>query len=223
MTSSLLSPPMVATSAGLAPLRRSGLTLLLNRVGLNAFHMNGGHVPKPLFKARAVLNPSEFLTSNIFKMPYRRAYKRPRYGKRDKYSVQQKAFQFSAETGQSTTWLLVPATTLEGMRKVKHLMVNLTIDPDAAGPMWWAIVYVPQGTSVGAINVTTSSAATGMYEPNQFVMNCGIADPTAGPIRFGSPIARNLNDGDAIALVVRHTNSAARSVMGTCRYAITLQ
>ena len=60
-------------------------------------------------------------------MPYRRAYKRPRYGKRDKYSVQQKAFQFSAETGQSTTWLLVPATTLEGMRKVKHLMVNLTM------------------------------------------------------------------------------------------------
>ena len=63
-------------------------------------------------------------------------------------------------------------------------------------------MYVPQGTSVGAINVTTSSAATGTYEPNQFVMNCGIADPTAGPIRPGSPIARNLNDGDAIALVV---------------------
>ena len=123
MTSSLFTPPMVATSAGLAPLRRSGLTLLLNRVGLNALHMNGGHVPKPL------LRPGQ-------------------------------------------------------VGKVKHLMVNLTIDPDAAGPMWWAIVYVPQGTSVGAINVTTSSAATGMYEPNQFVMNCGIADPTAGPIRF---------------------------------------
>ena len=80
-------------------------------------------------------------------MPYRRAYKRPRYGKRDKYSVQQKAFQFSADAGQSSTWLLVPATTLEGMRKVKHLMVNLTIDPDTAGPMWWAIVYVPQGNN----------------------------------------------------------------------------
>ena len=157
-------------------------------------------------------------------MPYRRAYKRPRYGKRDKYSVQQKAFQFSADSGTSSTWLLVPATTLEGMRKVKHLMVNLTIDPDSVGPMWWAIVYVPQGTTVGSINVTTSASATGMYEPNQFVMNCGIADPTAGPIRFSSPVARNLNDGDAIALVVRHTNSAARTVMGTCRrYAITLQ
>ena len=125
--------------------------------------------------------------------------------------------------GTSSTWLLVPATTLEGMRKVKHLMVNLTIDPDSVGPMWWAIVYVPQGTTVGSINVTTSASATGMYEPNQFVMNCGIADPTAGPIRFSSPVARNLNDGDAIALVVRHTNSAARTVMGTCRYAITLQ
>ena len=149
-------------------------------------------------------------------------HKRPRYGKRDKYSVQQKAFQFSADSGTSSTWLLVPATTLEGMRKVKHLMVNLTIDPDSVGPMW-SIVYVPQGTTVGSINVTTSASATGMYEPNQFVMNCGIADPTAGPIRFSSPVARNLNDGDAIALVVRHTNSAARTVMGTCRYAITLQ
>ena len=59
-------------------------------------------------------------------------------------------------------------------------------------------MYVPQGTTVGSINVTTSASATGMYEPNQFVMNCGIADPTAGPIRFSSPVARNLNDGDAI-------------------------
>ena len=67
-------------------------------------------------------------------------------------------------------------------------MVNLTIDPDSVGPMWWAIVYVPQGTTVGSINVTTSASATGMYEPNQFVMNCGIADPTAGPIRFSSPV-----------------------------------
>ena len=129
-----------------------------------------------------------FISLGVFRrptaqMPYRRAYKRPRYGKRDKYSVQQKAFQFSADSGTSSTWLLlVPATTLEGMRKVKHLMVNLTIDPDSVGPMVGDRVC-PQGTTVG-INVTTSASATGMYEPNQFVMNCGIADPTAGPIRF---------------------------------------
>ena len=39
-----------------------------------------------------------------------------------------------------------------------------------------------------------------MYEPNQFVMNCGVIDPTAGPIRIYSPISRNLNDGDKISL-----------------------
>ena len=143
-----------------------------------------------------------FISLGVFRrptaqMPYRRAYKRPRYGKRDKYSVQQKAFQFSADSGTSSTWLLVPATTLEGMRKVKHLMVNLTIDPDSVRPMWWAIVYVPQGTTVGSINVTTSASATGMYEPNQFVMNCGIADPTAG-LSGSAAQSRNLNDGDAI-------------------------
>ena len=99
-------------------------------------------------------------------------------GNWDKYSVQQKAFQFSADSGTSSTWLLVPATTLEGMRKVKHLMVNLTIDPDSVGPMWWAIVYVPQGTAVGSINVTTS-ASTGMYEPNQFVHELRNSSPAA--------------------------------------------
>ena len=61
-----------------------------------------------------------------------------------------------------------------------------------------------------------------MYEPNQFVMNCGIVDPTAGPIRFGSPISRNLNDGDAIYLIVRHTIAAGMDIRGTCRYAITI-
>ena len=44
-----------------------------------------------------------------------------------------------------------------------------------------------------------------MYEPNQYVMNCGVVDPTAGPIRFYTPLARNLNNGDSIVLVVRHT------------------
>ena len=47
-------------------------------------------------------------------MPYyRRPYKRARYAKRDKYSVQQKAFQFNATGGTTSGQLIVPATTLE--------------------------------------------------------------------------------------------------------------
>ena len=159
-------------------------------------------------------------------MPYRRrAYKRTRYGGRDKYSIHQKAFSFTAAASPTTTaQLIVPSTVVEGMRKVKHITVNLTpiIDQDG-GQIWWALVYVPQGTTVGSIQLATTSALNDMYEPNQFVMNCGIVDPTAGPIRFNSPISRNLNDGDAIVLLVRHTLAGNMDIRGTCRYAITLQ
>ena len=154
-------------------------------------------------------------------MPYRRGYRRYRSGKRIKYSVQQRAFGWTAAGASSSAQIIVPATTLEGMRKVKHLMVNLTAG-QAAGGMYWALVYVPQGTVAQNINITTGETVTSMYEPNQFVMNCGIIDVDAGPIRFSSPIARNLNDGDSIWLVLRPVSSEAVPVFGTCRYAISL-
>ena len=54
-------------------------------------------------------------------MPYyRRAAKRPRYGKRDKYSIQQKASVASIAANHTSVVDIVPATTTEGMRKVKH-------------------------------------------------------------------------------------------------------
>ena len=81
----------------------------------------------------------------------------------------------------------------------------------------------PQGTTAGSIQLATTAALSDMYEPNQYVMNCGIVDPTAGPIRFSSPISRNLNNGDAIVLLVRHTLGGNMDIRGTCRYAITLQ
>ena len=151
-------------------------------------------------------------------MPYRRPYKRARYGKRLKYSIQQRAFSFLADVGGSTQQVIVPPTTVEGMRKVKHITINLSADGDTR--FYWALVYVPQGETVHAINLTSTA---GMYEPNQFVMNCGITDTNAGPIRYYSPLARNLNDGDAIYLVVLPTNvTTGPTITGTCRYAISL-
>ena len=96
------------------------------------------------------------------------------------------------------------------------------LDQDG-GQIWWALVYVPQGTTAGSIQLATTAALSDMYEPNQYVMNCGIVDPTAGPIRFSSPISPNLNNGDAIVLLVRHTLGGNMDIRGTCRYAITLQ
>jgi len=161
-------------------------------------------------------------------MPYyRRPYKRARYGKATKYSVQQKAVEFSTPNNDTTAKVeIVPGTDVEGMRKVKHLTVSLAPDMDAAENIafYWALVYVPQGTTPGNINVTSALTAA-MYEPNQFVMNCGIVSTGAGPIRFTSPIARNLNDGDSVYMLVRNTANVDSTVHYNCvvRYAISLQ
>ena len=118
-------------------------------------------------------------------MPYyRRPYKRARYGKKLKYSVQQKAVEFSTGSDDATAKVeVVPASEIEGMRKVKHLTVSCSAEVDT-GSFYWALVYVPQGTTPGNITVNIVTGTGGMYEPNQFVMNCGVVDPSAGPIRL---------------------------------------
>ena len=162
-------------------------------------------------------------------MPYyRRAAKRPRYGKRDKYSIQQKASVASIAANQTSVVDIVPATTTEGMRKVKHLM-----QPDAGGGRWQrrcrkqpllGARVCPSGDNCRSTQHRNCRGnSSSMYEPNQFVMNCGVIDPTAGPIRIYSPISRNLNDGDKISLLIRPTLDGAAAIISLCvRYAITL-
>ena len=152
-------------------------------------------------------------------------YKKKYYrgGSRDKYSVEQTAITTSLSDPSSTTSVVVvPAVTMQGMRKVKHLTISLASQSEAFDALWWALVYVPQGTAVGDLSVTSG---TSLYEPNQFVMNCGCFDFTAGPVRVSSPVSRNLNSGDAIYLVLRQgtSSSTAQTIRGVVKYAITLQ
>lgn len=128
---------------------------------------------------------------------------------------------------------VVPATTIQGMRKVKHMQVTVCLQHGiaAAGlapgtPIIWALVYVPAGSpEVIPAPGTTDS----LYEPNQFVISSGIADADAGPIRINTPLARNLNSGDRICLTWRllhgqtlYTTDATATLFTMCRYAITL-
>ena len=110
--------------------------------------------PNPL------LRPGQFRIKMVFfkrstfsKMPYyRRAAKRPRYGKRDKYSIQQKASVASIAANHTSVVDIVPATTTEGMRKVKHLTCNLTqvvAGSSAESNLFWALVYVLRGQLQG--------------------------------------------------------------------------
>lgn len=101
-------------------------------------------------------------------------------------------------------------------------MVNMTSfitgAADGGSSIYWALVYVPQGTNIGALNLNNS-----MYEPNQYVMNCGIVDTSAGPLRFTSPVARNLNSGDSIYLLLGTLSATANNnLQGVVKYAITL-
>ena len=154
-------------------------------------------------------------------MPYyRRAAKRPRYGKRDKYSIQQKASVASIAANHTSVVDIVPATTTEGMRKVKHLTCNLTQvvagGSSAESNLFWALVYVPQGTTAGSLNIATAGATpSSMYEPNQFVMNCGVIDPTAGPIRIYSPYLATSTTATR-SLLIRPTLDGVATIVSLC-------
>lgn len=157
---------------------------------------------------------------------------------RAKYSIETNATNqaLSAMTVDGTTRYglqeVVPATAIQGMRKVKHMQVSVCLQHNAAAgpvaggsPILWALVYVPQGQST--VNPPATSGS--IYEPNQFVIASGIADADAGPIRINTPLARNLNSGDGIYLTYRLLNGVAvytadsnATILTMVRYAITL-
>ena len=147
---------------------------------------------------------------------------------RDKYSRENTGFKVQV-SNTSTNGLyqtaipIVSSSTVQGMRKVKHITVSMS-DTNTTGDneFYWAIVYVPQGTNPNALFSTDGRVSGSLYEPNQFVMNCGLIDPSAGPIRLYSLLSRNLNSGDSIYLVVGVLSPSA-VIDGVASYAITLQ
>ena len=164
---------------------------------------------------------SEASESQLLMAPYKRyrGIRRPRA----KYSVEQQAGTLSVPAASQAYAQVVPDTAIQGMRKVKHLTVSVaakeTVVPSSQSLAYWALVYVPQGTSVNSLSVT---GTTGLYEPNQYVMNCGVVDFSAGPVRFTSRVARNLNSGDKVVLIMANPNTTdAASYFYCVRYAVS--
>ena len=163
-------------------------------------------------------------------MPYRRAYKRPRYGKRDKYSIQQKASVATVAANQTSVVDIVPATTTEGMRKVKHLTCNLT-QVTAAGSsggaesnLFWALVYVLKDNCRG------TQHRNSRRNSKQHVRT----QPVCHELRRHRPYSRSYQDllsylsqpqrrRQDLSLLVRPTLDGAATIISLCvRYAITL-
>jgi len=151
---------------------------------------------------------------------YSRSNSRGRWNsKRDKYSIEHTSVSVTSDSEGNGISTIVFPTDIQGMRKVKHLTVSLSSLADQAS-FWWAIVYVPQGTTANQLNITDGQS---LYEPNQFVMNSGYIDPNAGPIRMSTNLSRNLNSGDGIALVLKANSTNTTQFRGLVTYAITLQ
>ena len=91
-------------------------------------------------------------------MAYRRSTSRSRSrGSRDKYSIERYTFQSTVAANVVNNLYqgvnaVVPSTQLQGMRKVKHVTVTVT-STTIEGVVWWALVYVPQGTSPNPLSV----------------------------------------------------------------------
>ena len=101
-------------------------------------------------------------------MPYyRRAAKRPRYGKRDKYSIQQKGAVAAVAANRTSAVDIVPATTTEGMRKVKHLTVSCaqiaTSNAEAASSGLWCMSL--RGQRQGTQHRNGRTTPGGMFDP----------------------------------------------------------
>lgn len=162
---------------------------------------------------------------NFICMP-RRYYYRRSYGGRDKYSVEQNTFRIElTQQSDQGNIVCVPATTIEGMRKVKHITISLAENSNGGvGHIYWALVYVPAGYTPNNLTLPNPNAGGALYEPNGFVMNAGCMDTQAGPHRISSPIAKNLNSGDSIYLLLGAVGLVSTmSLTGLIRYAITLQ
>ena len=149
----------------------------------------------------------------------RRSWRYRRPAARDRYSVEHNAFTLATNATGDAGQTVVPATTTQGMRKVKHLTVSMAANQAAQPfPLWWALVYVPQGTTANTLQIDAGT----LYEPNQYVMDSGVFDFDGGPLRVHCRLSRNLNSGDTIAFIV-HSTSASVTYSCNVTYAITLQ
>lgn len=164
---------------------------------------------------------TKFELSSNFIMPrfFRRRYLkiRPRWS-RENTTIRATSPETAFQTFGTN---IVPSSSVQGMRTVGNFAVTLTAGSttssgDGAAPIYWALVYVPQGQTT---NILNTSDGDSLYEPNQYVLACGVNDPTAGPIRIRSSMKRKLNSGDFISLLLS-TSSTSTLYVGTVSYSV---
>lgn len=123
---------------------------------------------------------------------------------------------------------IVPATSVYGTRKAKNFDVQITTSVIGC-PIVAALVYVPQGTLASSLNISAFSpeGPNSLYEPNQnvigqFVIPATPEGTSQSITRFKTRLARNLDSGDSIVLIMAPINSIGdgSQICATVNYAI---
>jgi hypothetical protein len=117
----------------------------------------------------------------------------------------------------NTKAVMIAATNVQGMRKCKHfsLTVFASTNSTAAAdrPIFWALVYVPEGMTPNDLNLAGDPPATPMsiYEPNQYMIASGIAYRYQASV-VRTVTGRNLNSGDSVYLITQIPSSDVSDV-----------
>lgn len=144
-----------------------------------------------------------------------RRYRRYRsyYRPTQRYSVETRNINISGTiSSDESAHPMIAKIDSQGLRKAKNFTVCIASSPftkQSGGldyaPIAFALVYVPQGTNVSHMTVGTSDAAS-LYEPNQNVILSGVYTAGETSYKITSSLARNLNSGDSIYLILKFIN-----------------
>lgn len=122
---------------------------------------------------------------------------------------------------------VVPEADIQGMRKAKNFTIKFSSICSAsttAGPIVWALVFVPQGTSPSELSSGTGTTSMSLYEPNQNVIMSGNFLPTLSePATWTAKtrLARNLNSKDSIYFLIKSDANMTIVYSVTINYALT--
>lgn len=175
----------------------------------------------------------------------RRHYRRAVAIPRPKYSSETMAFNGTiinpGTTGNVFAELktvLIPPLAAFGRRKCKYFTLKIfspetrrtsggTTMRSGFTDLFFAVVFVPEGTQANSINISTTETLASIYEPNQNVIMSGKFNH-AQVYTIRSRLSRLLNSNDSIWLVVKDnmtngstSDSIATDVTFTFNYAIT--
>jgi hypothetical protein len=108
-----------------------------------------------------------------------------------------------ADAGITYKFLIVPGTNINGLRHAAGFTLDV-ITANLAIPVYFALVYVPEGITVNGLmlNISQPAAPQSFYVPEQHVLCSGIAT-AATVVHARSVGSRALSSQDTIYFLAR--------------------